>query len=316
MDKKILVPVMFGPYEDELLESWTVRLARANRMPVSAFRSAFFGERLSTRNRTQSAVPYYTDGLFWKAQTVRGFPEPDRLLLFHTLVPFFRDMGEPVMVMARKAQAILYDCGEEGYDVGYTHEPPPRRACPQCLSEAAEKGMAPYLKVWHQVPGVRVCAVHGCRLLTVGNDYDMSAARCEEAGAVTEEDVLFAEKVRAVYLRIRSMQGFRPVRAAGTEGLVPEKSNGTFLYASCALCGTRFLTTVYAVSKGRQCPVCDRKEDVIGRQVKMVPGCTPVGKIRSLADTGVLRHCCGQVLPWRAGDIIWNGRRCGCGMKQ
>lgn len=312
MEKKVVIPVMFRPYEDEMIESWIVRLARANGMPIHYFRNIFLGDSLDLRNRTQAAAPYYLDGLFWKAQSVMGFPDSDELLLFHTLIPLFQAEHEPVKFMARKAQAVLYDCGQEGYDVGYVHEPPARRMCPQCLNEDAERGILPHLKVWHQVPGVKVCAVHRCRLMTVRKDYDMSSISADAADEITDEDILSAEKVHSAYLRIRSMKDFRPVKGLKAGGLVPEASDKVFLYASCPSCGTRFLTTIYAVSKGRLCPVCDRKEDVIGRQVRMIPGCTPVRRIRSLADTSVIKHSCGQTLAWRAGDIIWNGRRCVC----
>ena len=314
MEKKIMIPVMFRPYEDELLESWIVRLSQVNSMPVNYFRSTFLGEDLDMRNRVQSVTPYYLSGLFWKERTVLGFPEADELLLFHTLLPFYRQTGDTVMSMARKVQAVLYDCGKVGYDVGYTHEPPPRRICPQCLNKDAERGILPYLKVWQQVPGVKVCAVHKCHLLTVGKDYDMSALSMKETGEITTEDVRFAENMRSRYLKIRTMADFRPIRNIKAGGLTAETTDKVFLYASCSSCGTRFLTTIYAVKKGRGCPVCDRKTDVIDRQIKMTPGYTAVRKIMSLGDTGAVRHSCGQVLAWRAGDIIWNGRRCGCGM--
>ena len=314
MEKKVMIPVMFRPYEDELLESWIVRLARANGMPLNYFRNTFFGEHLDMRGRTQAAAPYYLDGLFWKSQTVLGFPEADKLLLFHTLLPFYRQTGDTVMSMARKVQAVLYDCGKEGYDVGYIHEPPPRRICPECLNKDAERGIHPYLKVWHQVPDVKVCAEHKCRLLTAGKDYDMTALSIETGDEIKEEEIVFAKRIRSMYLKFRSMQDFRPVRNIRSGGLTAEMTDKTFLYASCSSCGTRFLTTIYAVRKGRFCPVCDRTADVIYRQIKTIPGYTPIRKIRSLADTGAVMHSCGQVLAWRAGDIIWNGRRCGCGM--
>ena len=310
-----MIPVMFGPYEDELMESWTVRLAKANGMPVNYFRNVYLGDHIDIRGRTQSVTPYYLSGLFWKARTVLGFPEADRLLLFHTLLPFYQQTGDTVMSTARKVQAVLYDCGLEGYDVGYVHEPPPRRVCPQCLNGDAKRGILPYLRVWQQVPGARVCAVHRCPLLTVGKDYDLSAACREETDAASEADVMSAEKIQAMYLRIRTMKDFVPVGEGTAGGLVPGTGDRVFLYASCTSCGTRFLTTVYAVSKGRWCPVCDRTANVINRQIRMIPGYTPIRKIRSLADTGVVRHSCGQVPPWRAGDILWNGRRCGCGKK-
>lgn len=312
MNKTVLIPVMFRPYEDELLESWLVRLARANGMPVHFFRRTYLMDEIDIRHRTQSSLPYYLDGLFWKSKSVIGFPDADELLLCHTLIPFFKVVGEPVMTLARKAQAVLYNCGIDGYDVDYSHEPPSRRICPKCLNEAASKGLVPYLKVWHQVPGVKTCAIHKCRLLTVKN-YDMAALSNEDTDEFTETDIAFAARIYTLYLRIKSKEDFKPVSAESINGLHPQKSDKVFLYAYCTTCGTRFLTTIYAVSKGRFCPFCDRKEDVINRQLKMIPGYIPVRKIKSLGDTGAVRHCCGQILAWRAGDIIWNGRRCGCG---
>ena len=315
MDKKILIPVMVKPYEDELLESWLVRLAQANRMPIHFFRKTYLMDQLDMRHRTQATLPYYLDGLFWKSRSIIGFPDGDKLLLFHTLIPFFKIVGEPVMTLARKTQAILYNCGFDGYDVDYSHEPPPRRACPQCLNEESKKGQVPHLKVWHQVPGVKACAIHKCSLLTIKKDYDINTLSNEDTDKITKTDIAFAAKIYTLYLRIRSMADFKPVRIENINGLLPEKSDKVFLYAICTSCGTRFLTTTYAISKGRWCPVCDRKEDVINRQLKMIPGYIPVRKIKSLGDTGAVRHCCGQILAWRAGDIIWNGRRCGCGTK-
>lgn len=312
MDKKILIPVMFRPYDDELLESWAVRLAKANKMPMNYFRNTYFMEKLEIYHSTQSDPPYYLEGLFWLSRSVRGFPLPDELLLFHTLIPFSRGMGEDVMITARKTQAMLYNCGQEGYDVDYIHKPPMRKVCPQCMNEEPEKGMMPHLKVWHQVPGVRVCAIHKCRLLTMKKTYDIASLSQPDNDAIEQKDINYAADIYARYLRIRSSGYFKPVKEQNVNGLVLEKSDKVFLYARCSCCGTRFLTTVYAVEKGRLCPVCDRKTDVIGQQLKMIPGYTRVNKIRSISDTGVIRNKCGQTLAWRAGDIIWNGRRCGC----
>lgn len=313
MNEKIMIPVMFGPYEDELMESWVVRLSRANGMPINYFRSTYFREKIGMQGRTQSVTPYYPSGLFWKAQAVLGFPDADKLLMFHTLIPFYRLNGETVMSTARMTQAVLYDCGKEGYDVGFNYETQPRRVCPRCMNEDAERGIFPYLRVWQQVPGVKVCALHRCRLLTVGKDYDFTALSCEETGKTMEEDISFASEAYAQYMKIRSMADFKPVSKGNVCGLVPETSDKVFLYASCASCGTRFMTTIYAISKGRWCPMCDRQEDIISRQIEMIPGYTPIRKIRSLADTGAIRHRCGQTLTWRVGDILWNGKRCGCG---
>lgn len=312
MRQKIVIPVMFGPYEDELLESWVSRLAKANCMPLSLFRNTYFMEKLDIRHRTQAQPQYYQEGLFWMSQAIRGFPSADKLLLAHTLLPFGRSTGDDIITMARKVQAVLYNCGVEEYDIDYIHNAPERRACPQCLNEATRKRMMPYLKVWHQVPGVKVCAVHKCRLLTMKKAYDMTTLSQPDNDAIDQNDIDYAVEIYARYLRTRSGEYFKPVGEKAADELILEKSDKIFLYAQCSCCKTRFLTTVYAVAKGRRCPVCDRKMDVIGRQLRMVPGYTPARRIKSLADTGVIRHSCGEDLAWRAGDIIWNSRRCGC----
>lgn len=114
---------------------------------------------------------------------------------------------------------------------------------------------------------------------------------------IAGEDFIIAEKVYSEYLRIKSMSGFRAVRTKSINGLMLEKTDGVFLYASCESCGAGFLTTVYAVSKGRRCPICDMKVDIMGRQMKMIPGFSPIRKISRVTDKGVIKHCCGKIMP-------------------
>ena len=311
MNKNTLIPVMFGPYEDEMVDSWIVRLAHANCMEPLYFCKTYLKKNLDIKNK--SWLPCNLNGLFWCSQTVIGFPKADELLMFHSLIPILEYMKTPVMTIARMTQCILYNDDIQGYDLDYIKTYQQRVVCPHCLNDASAKGMFPYLKVWHQFPGVRVCAIHKCQLISVGKNYDYTTFSNEERGDEKDDDIDFAEKIYSLYLNTRSMSNYRAVRTNINENLVSEKTNGVFLYASCRLCRTKFLTTNYALMKGRWCPVCDRNADIIGRQLDMIPEYNSVRKIRSTGETKVIRHCCGRILSWSAGDILWNGMRCGCG---
>ena len=260
-----VIPVMFPPYEDEVITSWLYRLARANRMSLQEFCHVYQTDWFDEHCRDHHFKNCLIEGLFFAGKDIRGFPDPASLFLKHTVYPascrlhppagiyLFTQNCDTVRSLSCLLQVFLYNCGEHLYDLPSGYLKQYNRICPQCVMEDAESGRQGYLRVWHQLPGVRACAVHKCPLVAVDNELNNSNPWKEcDVGESLDTACAFAMEAYRAY---RERPGFRPVAAPAVNGIKPLETDGILLYAQCGICGERFLTTVYACAKGRGCPV-------------------------------------------------------------
>lgn len=261
-DGKCVIPVMFPPFEDEALDGWLSRLAAANGMTMQKFRNAYLPARKGKRiwDTQGSSDVYFFEGLYWKQKEVYGFPDAGRLVMRHTVLPLLAGnvdtLGITIVETAKKAQAVLYNCDLPGYDVRFSSSGNERKICRDCIAGDTDSGRAPYMRVWHQLPGVKACAVHGTPLIRV-NSSDFGRMKGEPVVEVTEEDLAFARKFYEAY---RKGEEEKQVSGSPVNGVTPVSKQGNlFIRAACCTCGERFLTTVYALAKGRGCPVCERR---------------------------------------------------------
>lgn len=306
--EKTVLPIMIFPYDDELLESWIKRLTDANGLTINLMRAELFNEHIDKSVRSGRYDVYYLEGLYWKEKTVDDFPAADKLLLQHTTIPFMVGTSINVMETAAAVQSVLYNCGDGLYDLCWPHKILPRRFCPECVKEDEALGKAFYLKTWHQIPGIRVCAKHGTPLAVMdkwGKDI-----KGKIYADTSEKDIAAAKNS---YRKYSGILDFKPAKPSGPlNGVTPESRKGIFMYAVCGTCGIRFLTTFYALAKGRGCPECERGTDVIGRQIKMLPAYQAVGQIKSVSQKDCLKHECGKIYKGKVSDVIWNGISCSC----
>lgn len=77
------------------------------------------------------------------------------------------------------------------------------RYCPQCVKEDREKYGETYWHRKHQIYGVDVCSVHGCRLeeSTIRNDTKTSPELITAESAVEEKEVRYGAEEEAIFAR-------------------------------------------------------------------------------------------------------------------
>ena len=262
-DGKWVIPVMFPPFEDETIDGWVSRLTVANGMTMQKFRNVYLPARKGKIIRGVQGLyeVYHLEGLYWKQKEVYCFPDADRLVMRHTILPLLAGnvdvLGVTVVETAKTVQATLYNCDLQGYDVNINSNRFEKKFCRECVTGDTNSGQVPYMRVWHQLPGVKACAVHATPLIKV-DCSDFSRMKGKQVGEVTEEDLAIARKIYESY---QKEEEEKPVSGSPVNGVIPVSKKGNlFMRAVCCTCGERFLTTVYALAKGRGCPVCERRK--------------------------------------------------------
>ena len=245
-------------------------------------------------------------GLFWIQKNIMGFPSADELLLRHTLIPFLAqdEQGDDVSILAKNVQVALYNCGQPLYDLPEYEMKAKVRICLQCLKEDASHDREAYMRVWHQFPHVKCCAVHECSLVEI-HGFDLQNVRGKTYLHMNEKEVAYAKKRKKAYDNERI---FRAVSVPVKNGIKAQKTDGIFLYAQCETCGEQFLTTIYACSTGRGCPICDRGRDMVSEGMKMLP------KYHIIKGTHDIVHICGAKSDDSLFEVLWGGKRCRCGI--
>ena len=316
-----VIPVMFHPYEDEVITSWVYRLARANGMSIREFfrtyQIGWFDEHCRDHHFKNCCI----EGLFFAGKDIHGFPDPAGLFLRHTVFPascrlhppagvfLFTQNCDAVRSLSYLLQTYLYNRGEQLYDLPSEYLKQYNRICPQCIMEDAKSGRQGYLKVWHQLPGVRVCAVHKCPLVAIDNELNNTIS-WKQCDVDEERDVPYAMDA---YEQYKAGTEFRPAGLSVINGIKPLETDGIFLNAQCGTCGERFLTTVYACAKGWGCPVCDGDKDMARESMKMLPAYS-VNRDGDDPEDWKVTHRCGRMLPYTWSDVAWGGKRCMCGI--
>ena len=110
-----IIPIMFPPYNDELLYSWLDRLAIANDMTLNALYSLFLDnttkENVGRIGKT-NLPPYYLEGLYWCSKRILDFPSEADIFFNHTMIPAGYE-DKAANVTARITQFLLYNGKKE-----------------------------------------------------------------------------------------------------------------------------------------------------------------------------------------------------------
>ncbi len=158
MNKKL--PISIPLEDDELLFSWVNRLYKANLFDSKKeFEKAF--------NKGQSI---YRDGFGLCRDLILASAYENQLrdvFLKSTLYPFFapfynKQKQEKVLSVARCGVTKDSPLSYLGCEVGTL------KYCPKCVEEDSKL----YLHRAHQLPGVKVCHKHGCRLVELDKAYN------------------------------------------------------------------------------------------------------------------------------------------------
>ncbi len=313
----MIVPVYFQPYEDELLYSWICRLAKANGLTLFRFRHYYLGERNLVQNDSE-----IFSGMFWKGKRWPDFPDMKDILFKHTGYWAERVLRKEYRV-ARDIHQLLYDRGDTLYDIPGRRQRAFLRVCPECLKEDRQKGRDFYFKTWHSFENVKVCCRHGCALFEL---KEFPGRMTIDAKKLEPEDNAL-EIAKAMYNlyqnpfsvdpeieKIFCKKKFHMTEDMDTDQLILIHDYKGLCEVECKVCGTRFFITPYATKAGRDCPVCELKQDIPKKMLAKVPGYELVKDIRSLTEGDCIRHVdCGQIRrKMSISRLVWNGSRCHC----
>ena len=163
------IPLMIRPESDELLYGWLVRIARLNMFKgVDAVGKLLKGYlRLSRANGKLVNVTYDGINNLVRFCDVTRDDElvPDLKKILSQMNTFYAKM--PLLTAGDQARSLEMRLYDRPDFVSLTDLPSHiknLRFCPECVKED-ESHSVPYLHVWHQLPGVTMCAKHGCRLV-------------------------------------------------------------------------------------------------------------------------------------------------------
>ena len=198
------------PYHDEMIYSWIACLAYVN-FPMDYTGIQLTADILFPYSKTPERRGVVTnDGI--RKDFIRG------------LSPSIRRLRENGYMIASPAEVLTYNtplaaeaiCRSEGTNARFIHTAMSEvtgtvfdmpkipdsiktiRVCPQCMQESR------YVRMWHTLPGVSCCAVHGTKLLELPEKY--LAVRVlkykwseESPGPGTGEELRYARIVKEIY---------------------------------------------------------------------------------------------------------------------
>lgn len=163
----MIMPVCVRPMEDELLYGWLSRLSLENGYTsIKEFGTRFLAER---------TVLQPLEGVSWIARVdfirdmdrtckeygpVRFFPSADEMLRkmtpLYAVFPFlaYGNQARWTQFILREKDTALTGTGNRGNMI------PEFLSCPECRRQDRERYGFSYLRTWHHLPGVRLCAVH------------------------------------------------------------------------------------------------------------------------------------------------------------
>ena len=320
-----MLGILLHPYKNELLASWFVRLAAQNGIDSpTRFLKAYVCPQKAEKaiQNTLSCTNQYL--LYFCEQC--GFSLYD-LLVNHTEYPAIA----PFLTAYQQSKIML---SVSGVPMGSSINRFIKTAnvCPECQQEQ------PYIRVAHNLPGVRACWKHGCSL---------------DGMPVTQEDVAYARYAHDFWqahidcdikqlMRFTNRRGANLSRYIGfengiwevmkvvsveelKEGIGPNETakpvaGYTILQGTGNItefrhvCGTHFCMNANGFNLGFQCPHCQAKMTEAERfenYVEHVGRYELLSPYEGMARKVLLRHTCGKVLEIRAFDFL-GGSRCRC----
>ena len=163
----MIMPVCMRPMPDELLYGWLSRLSLENRYSsLTEFGKRFLTER--TALQPPERISWYPrvdfirdlDRVCEEYKEIGCFPTADEMLRkmtpLYTVFPFltYGNQSWWTQFILREPGTALTGTGNRGNMISEF------LSCPECRRQDHEKYGFSYLRTWHHLPGVRVCAVH------------------------------------------------------------------------------------------------------------------------------------------------------------
>ena len=191
-----MLPICLKPMEDELLYGWFIRLSGVNGCRSAAeLTDRFLVERSVSAPVKISYLPRRLDmvpgieGICRIHGQIACFPTADEIV--GKMTPLYALF--PYMTygyQARWCQFLLRDRGD------FSRQERPLfslfdqlHICPMCWEEDKKKYGFTYLRTWHHLPGVHVCAVHGIPLKVL-EQKQCAAVTMDKLAAEAQEDTM------------------------------------------------------------------------------------------------------------------------------
>lgn len=186
------IPIVIPFERDELLYSWVDRLYKTNLYPNRfSFEDAYFnGQSIHVDGFG------FSRGLFLSSRLNK---KQEWVYSNHTLYPFF------AIFYSKEKQEKILNIQRSGFEkdspIAYFNEEAKEiRYCPECMKEAGRR----YLKRAHQLPGVKVCYKHRCKLETLEKKYNREEMTDLENIPLKTDDsyeASFAEMQHAILMK-------------------------------------------------------------------------------------------------------------------
>lgn len=158
MKKRIPITIPFE--DDELLTSWELRMAKAN---LYNNRNDFSKEWSKGQLLARDSFGFSRDLLLGSFYKDNQFMVYEKHSLYPFFAPFFnKQKQEKILYAQRTGFDKESPIGKWGLNV------PSYKYCPECAKEDPRI----YLHRAHQLPGVEVCHLHGCRLIKLDKKYN------------------------------------------------------------------------------------------------------------------------------------------------
>ena len=195
-------PYWRPPYPDELLYGWILEMKNTI-FPYDAYGTQrFVGEAFPFSKTKEQRAKESREAL--RKEYIRGldksiqrfhklgysFPDTKELLTYNTPIiatGIARSAGEEARIIHTAVSEVtggLFDMPKTPLSLKEL------RVCPYCMYEK------PYIRTWHNLPGVKACAIHGTALCVI-NEQTMQTE--PQNSIATEDEILFARYAKTVY---------------------------------------------------------------------------------------------------------------------
>lgn len=187
------------PYRDEFWYGWLLDLADTNMdsryiaTNVMKFTARYFPySGVVLENGKFARQELWLDCIRGLSDNIRNLkeqgyvvPDTDDFIRYHTVLAV-TGIAKPAGIQAKYMEAVIRVRTRDKWDLTATDaEVKSLKICPECVKEDL-KDRTPYLRTWHQIQGVTVCAEHGIPLQTITR---------KEALSFIQGDLPMGEKV-------------------------------------------------------------------------------------------------------------------------
>lgn len=321
-----MIGILLKPFEDELISSWFTRLSIQNGIDdVRCFIQSYVSphKMLKSISNTSSCTNLYLL-YFCKVSGMSPYELFVNQTEYPAVAPFLTDYRQTQILLNAFGNPIG---GTINRFIKETH------ICEECQKEE------PYIRISHNLPGVRACWKHKCSLdgaPVEQNDIDFAQYAHEFLCAKIDCNVKQLIRVAAQYgVTLTPHIGFAKGIAQlmknvsvqeiknhfiGTSEKVKPVSGYEILHTGGTIsefrhqCGTQFCMNANGFNLGFQCPKCQaemKAEERFENYVDHVGGYKLISPYRGLGKKVQLLHTCGKVIEMRAFSFL-EGTRCIC----